>query len=238
MLPGSMVAIARSASGPQQSSTKRTDRAARRWIGMTSWAVDMSGRDSPFGRPKCDSSRTIAPRSLNSSTVGSMARSRVSSVTDAPSIGTLRSTRTRTFLPVRSSGRSSRVLKLAKLPHRMRGIDHAVREAPFVVVPAQDSDQLAFEHCGFEAVDGRACRRVDDVDRDERLFAVDEDALQPLALARALENLVDLLAAGVAAGNEGQVDDASVRNGHADRRSVELSLELRQNLPDGAGGAG
>ena len=71
----------------------------------------MSGLVSPFGRPKWDSRRTIAPRSESSSTVGSIARSRVSSVTFAPSIGTLRSTRTSTFLPARSSGRSSRVLK-------------------------------------------------------------------------------------------------------------------------------
>src|SRR5206468_9518430 len=52
---------------------------------------------------------------LSSRTVGSMARSRVSSVTLAPSIGTLRSTRTSTRLPVSSSGRSSRVLKLFML---------------------------------------------------------------------------------------------------------------------------
>ncbi len=36
------------------------------------------------------------------------------------------------------------------------GVDHAVREAPFVVVPADDADQLAFDHGRFEAVDGRA----------------------------------------------------------------------------------
>src|SRR6185503_7495299 len=120
----------------------------------------MSGRLSPLGRPKWESSNTIAPRSLSSSTVGSMARSLVSSVTDAPSIGTLRSTRTRTRLPVRSFGRSSSILNLAKLSHRSGGVDHPVREAPFVVVPAEDAHQLAFEHRRFEAVDGRAGRRV------------------------------------------------------------------------------
>ena len=45
-------------------------------------------------------------------------------------------------------------------------------------------DQLAFEHRGFEAVDGRALRRVDDVDRDERLVGVDENALQPRAFPK------------------------------------------------------
>src|SRR6185503_1809298 len=114
----------------------------------------------PLGRPKWESSNTIAPRSLNSSTVGSIARSRVSSVTDAPSIGTLRSTRTRTVLPVSSSGRSSRVLNLAKLPHRPGRIDHPVREAPFVVVPADHAHQRAVEHRRLQAVHGGARRRV------------------------------------------------------------------------------
>src|SRR6478672_5287411 len=127
----------------------------------------MSGRISPFGRPKCESNRTIAPRSLSSSTVGRIARRRVSSATDAPDIGTLRSTRTRTFLPFRSSGRSSRVLNranLAELRHRRGSVDHAVREAPFIVVPADDADELAFDDCGFEAVDRRTGGRVLKVD--------------------------------------------------------------------------
>ena len=44
------------------------DRPARQPVQRrTSCAVDMSGRASPLGRPKCDSSSTIAPRSLSSS---------------------------------------------------------------------------------------------------------------------------------------------------------------------------
>src|SRR3569623_1646827 len=175
----------------------------------------MSGRVSPLGRPKCASSSTIAPRSLSSRTVGSIARSRVSSVTLALSIGTLRSTRTSTFLPVSSSGRSSRVLNALTLPelaHRMGGVDHAVREAPLVVVPADDADQLAVEHGGLEAVDCRAGRRMDDVGRDKRVLAVDEHAAQAVALTRRLQDLVHFLTAGVAARCEGQVDKTSVRN--------------------------
>src|SRR6476661_7010802 len=183
MLPGSMVDTARFASGPWQSSMKRTERPVRRWIGSTSCAVDMSGRVSPFGRPKCDKSRTTAPRSLSSRTVGSIARSLVSSVTFAPSIGTLRSTRTSTFEPVNSSGRSSRVLKRltsAEVRHRAGRIDHAVREAPFIVVPANDPDELAVEHCGLEAVDGRTGRGMHEIDRNQRLIGIIEDALEAL----------------------------------------------------------
>src|SRR6476661_8125831 len=240
ILPGSMVVMARAASGPWQSSMKRTERPARRWIGRTSCAVDMSGRTSPFGRPKCESSRTIAPRSLSSRTVGSIARSRVSSVTLAPSIGTLRSTRTSTLLPVRSSGRSSSVLKRltsAKLAHSRGRVDHAVGEAPFIVVPADDANQFAFEHRRLEAVDGRARRRVHEVDRDHRLIGVIEDALEARCFRRCLEDLVDLVARGVALRREGQVDEADVGYRYTDRRAVELALQLRQHFADGAGGA-
>ena len=200
ILPGSMVAIARWASGPTQSSMNRTERPDKRWIGNTSCAVDMSGLLSLFGRPKCDRSSTIAWRSLSSSTVGSMARRRVSSVTLAPSIGTLRSTRTSIFLPVRSSGRSSRVLKRAVTYNRVRaiaarGVDHSVREAPFIVVPADDADQLAFEDGRFETIDRRARRSVHEVDRDHRLVGIVEDVLEALCLRSRLEDLVDLVAA-------------------------------------------
>ena len=64
--------------------------------------------------------------------------------------------------PVRSttspSTRSASEALTAKLGHRRGGVDHAVREAPFIVVPADDADQLALDHRGFEAVDGRAVR--------------------------------------------------------------------------------
>ena len=115
------------------------------------------------------------PRSLSSAIVGTAARSLVSSLIAPSCIGTLKSTRTSTRLPVRSAGRSSRVLKLghsAQLGHRRGGVDHAVRKAPFIVVPADHADQLAFEHRGLEAVDGRARRIVVEVDRDQGLVGV------------------------------------------------------------------
>ena len=159
--PGIIVVTARSACGPWQSSMKRTGRPVSSANGRTSRDRLMSGRFCPLGRPKCDSSSTIAPRSLSSAIVGTAARSLVSSLIAPSCIGTLKSTRTSTRLPVRSAGRSSRVLKpghSAQLGHRRRGVDHAVRKAPFIVVPADHADQLAFEHRGLEAVDGRARR--------------------------------------------------------------------------------
>src|SRR5207342_127040 len=216
--PGSMIEMARAASGPWQSSTNRTDRPVSPASGRTSWAVDISGRELPLGRPKCDNNRTIAPLSLSSSTVGSIARSRVSSATDAPFIGTLRSTRTSTFLPVRSSGKSSSVLKAAigsdQLGDRAGGVDHAVGEAPFIVVPADHADQLALDHRRFQAVDGRAGRCSVIVDRNQRLIAIVEDAGQRTALGGRPERGVDLFLAGIAPRREGQVDQADVGGRH------------------------
>jgi hypothetical protein len=68
-------------------------------IGRVTSDSDMSGRLSPLGRPKWASSSTIAPLSASSVTVGSVARSRVSSLTAPSCIGTLRSTRTSARLP-------------------------------------------------------------------------------------------------------------------------------------------
>jgi hypothetical protein len=93
--------------GPWQSSMKRTGgrvsvqrqhQLRSRHVGRSRpWAAEM--------RQQQDDRAAVA----SSSTVGSIARSRVSSVTPAPSIGTLRSTRT-SALAGQVSGRSSRVL--------------------------------------------------------------------------------------------------------------------------------
>jgi hypothetical protein len=59
----------------------------------------------------------------------------------------------------------------------------------------------------------------------------------PLSLA-ALSAPLTSSRRGVALGREGQVDQADVGGRHAHRRAVELALELRKHLADGAGGAG
>src|SRR3546814_9145604 len=163
---------------------------------------DWVGFFAPFGRPKWASSSTIAPWSDSSRIVGIAARIRVSAATAPSDIGTLRSTRTRTRLPVTSPmssrvrkpvmsnsvrpepvegpffssrktglppdlvrGQPKRGFRLQQPRDHAGGIDHAVRETPFIVVPAHDANQLAFEHRGFEAVDGRAGRAVVVIDQ-------------------------------------------------------------------------
>src|SRR6476646_8195543 len=131
----------------------------------------MSGRRSPLGRPKWERSRTIAPLSASSVTVGRVARSLVSSLTAPSCIGTLRSTRTKARFPLTSPRLSSvrnDAMTSDQPRHRRRGVDHPVREAPFIVVPGEDADQFALQHRGFEAVDGRAYRIVVIADRNQR----------------------------------------------------------------------
>ena len=57
----------------------------------------------PFGRPKCASRMTLPPLSAISVMVGATRSMRVASVTLPFSIGTLRSTRSRTRLPFTSA---------------------------------------------------------------------------------------------------------------------------------------
>ena len=202
-MPGSIVVTARSASGPWQSSMKRTERPVSSASGLTSSAVDMSGRFCPLGRPKCDSSSTIAPlvaqfgdrrhRGAQPRVVADRAVLHRHVEIDAHQhalAGQVGGQVVEGLEP----GHAQPSLAIAA-----GGVDHAVREAPFIVVPADHADQLALEHRGFEAVDGRACRIVVEVDRDQRLVGVVEDALQRPAFARRLEQRVDLFDAGVAA---------------------------------------
>ena len=278
---------------PATSGTNITSHPSTVCTAPTTIDSDCSELRAPLGRPKWASSRTLAPLSASSRTVGTAARTRVSSVTAPSCIGRLRSTRTSATLPVRSprsSPRSSSVRNLVtcisrsplpqaggvgggreaaslagpqgpprcdcrlaprksrappacgrggykQLAHRAGRIDHAVREAPLVVVPAEHAHQLAFEHRGLEAVDGRAVGIVVEIDRDQRLVGVAENALER-ALRRRLEQRVDFFHRGVALGRESQVDHRDVGCRHADRRAVELALELGQDFADRAGGAG
>src|SRR5208282_975766 len=105
-------------------------------------------------------------------------------------IGTLRSTRKSTRLPLTSA--SSRVRKAfmnalttrtdaraksGELAHRHRGGDHAIGEAPFVVVPRHHPHQGAVDHLGLVHVKDGRMRIVVEVGGDIGRVGVAEDAL-------------------------------------------------------------
>src|SRR5690348_8506817 len=100
---------------------------------------------------------TLAPALRANCTVGSEARMRASLVTLPSATGTFRSSRISTRLPFRSRSvilsmftpailaelYCSPVKRLLGVPEGDRGIEHAVAEAPLVVVPAEHLHQPA-----------------------------------------------------------------------------------------------
>src|SRR6185436_14807370 len=113
---------------------------------------------------------------------------RVSSSMTPFASGTLKSTRTKTRLPLRS--RSVIESFIARLKPRVpaplealrhelaQQIDAAVRVAPLVVVPREDLDEVAIHHLRVRHVDDGGVRIAFEVDRDELLGRARQDVLQ------------------------------------------------------------
>ena len=140
---------------------------------------DMDGTTFPFGRSKWDSTITFAPLSDSSRMVGACRSMREASVTWPFFIGTLRSARTSTRLPFTSRSSSVRNLWHSdQLPHRDGGIRHAVGEAPFVVIPAHDGDEIAVHHLGLIERKTRRMRVVIEIMADELCMHDRQNVLQ------------------------------------------------------------
>src|SRR5215212_8105927 len=112
---------------------------------------------------------------------GSAARIRVSSVIPPSCIGTLKSTRISTRLPARSTSdmRLKRIAaaELLRVHERNRHVQHAIAEAPLVVVPRRNLDQRAFADLRQRRIKNGAGRIVVEVGGNEQLAAVLQDAL-------------------------------------------------------------
>src|SRR5205823_10819760 len=148
--------------------------------------------------------------------VGSAAWTRASSFTLPVflSSGTLKSTRTNSrFCPMSSCSMDRIIPALASAlaADEQGDVDHAVGEAPLVVVPAEDLHELA-------VVGDGGLRRVEDagggiavvVDGDGRLGVVLGDALE-LSLGGGLEGGIDLLHGGLARKLRREIDERDVR---------------------------
>src|SRR5436190_15118709 len=72
--------------------------------------------------------------------------------------------------------------------HRHGGVEHAVAEAPFVVVPAQHLDEVAVGHARLRRIEYRAVAVVIEVARHQRLGRVAKDAFPRAALRRLLDD--------------------------------------------------
>src|SRR5580692_1038335 len=108
----------------------------------------MDGTTLPLGRSKCDSTITRAPFSASSRMVGAVRSMRSMSLARPSFMGTFKSARTSTRFPFTSKSSSVRKLSIAsdQLAHRDGGVGHAVGEAPFIVVPAQNAHEIAVHH--------------------------------------------------------------------------------------------
>ena len=147
---------------------------------------------------------TRAPWASSARIVGRAARMRESSVTLPSSSGTLKSTRTKTRLPVASTSRMvslSMVMPLAgDADGEPRGdeadqVGDAAAVAPLVVVPGDDLDHRAAEDHRRVGVDDRGARVAPEVGRDERLVGDAEDALHRAGRGVA-EGVVELVDGG------------------------------------------
>src|SRR3990172_12255188 len=114
--------------------------------------------------------------------VGRLARMRESSTTWPSSSGTLKSTRTKTFLPAGSKSRTVSLSMIVRRPWLQAGSDErdevgdAAAVAPFVVVPGDDLHEVPAQRHGRGAVDDRRAAVATEVGRDERVVAHAEDA--------------------------------------------------------------
>src|SRR6266511_4146907 len=225
---------------PTQSSARMTSLRSSSESRAAAGSSDSFWRSSgfPFGRPRCEA-RITRPRALIAYwIVGSAARMRASSVTrPCSSSGTLKSTRMKTRLPARSSASMVFITMASLLREVLRDVDHAVREAPLVVVPGEDLRERPVDDEGARRVEDRGRRVAVVVDRDGRLLGVPVHALQR-ALGGLLKRRVDLLDRRRLLELDREVDERDVRRRDAHGRAVELPLERRDHLGDRLGGAG
>src|SRR5690242_6535781 len=61
-------------------------------------------------------------------------------------------------------------LPLPQFANERGGLDHAVREAPFIVVPAQHADEALIDHFGLGEVEARAVWIVEEVARHDLIL--------------------------------------------------------------------
>src|SRR5207247_7131120 len=106
---------------------------------------------------------------------------RVASVMRPAARGTFRSARMKTRFAASSSSSINRTRRplLAEAPaHQERDVAHPAREAPLVVVPGEDLAERVVQDPREPGVEDRGVGRAVEVRGDERLLAVEEDALE------------------------------------------------------------
>src|SRR5712671_300713 len=202
---------------------------------LRTWPTGRRRRPSwtfPSGRPRWLARMTFAPWARRALIVGIAARIRESSVTLPSASGTLKSTRTKTRLPVASK---SRMVSLSTgsgvagdgQPRRDEAdeVGDAAAVAPLVVVPADDLDHRPVQDHRRGRVDDRRPGVAAEVRRDEGFVADPEDALER-SLGGRPEGGVQLVDGGRSGDIGREVDDADRRRRDPQAEAVELALEI------------
>ena len=127
---------------------------------------------------------------------------------------------------------------LQEFRHHERGVAHAGREAPFIVIPGQDRDEIAVHDLGLVEVEDRRAVVMDEIARDVGLVGEAEHALHRAVTCSGDDRGIDRFRCRLLFRDEFQVDDRDVRRRDADRDAVELAFEFRQDKADSLGGAG
>src|SRR3954466_11104749 len=130
------------AASPTESSANSTGRPSSSDNLAATGRSEYSGFGLPFGRPRCDATITVAPRPGACRSVGSEARTRVSSPIVPFLIGTLKSTRRNTRFPARSRSLMLRNPLQPLLDQVAQQIHAPVRITPLVVVPREDLHEV------------------------------------------------------------------------------------------------
>ena len=115
-------------------------------------------------------------------------------------------------------------------------VEHLVRIADLVIVPADDLDEGVRQRDAGLGVEDGGAGVAEKVGRDDRLVGVAEDALE-LALARLAHRLADLIVGGGPFKVDRQVDHGNVQRGHAHRHPRELAAQGGDDLAHGLGSA-
>src|SRR5260221_4570904 len=176
---------------------------------LRTWPTGRRRRPSwtfPSGRPRWLARMTFAPWARRALIVGIAARMRESSVTLPSSSGTLKSTRTKTRLPVTSASRTvslsmprsgDRAGRMAETTRQLgrdevEEIGAAAAVGPLAVVPGDDLHHRAAKDHGGLGVDDRGARIAPEVGRHQGLVGDAEDALHRAGRSRS-ERLVELV---------------------------------------------
>src|SRR5207248_5169992 len=264
--PSRNALLCASAPGPMQSKAKAAGLPRSSSSFLAAGFSEYFASGPPLGRPRWEARIRRPPFAMARRSVGSVSRMRVSSVTTASFSGTLKSTRMKTRLPLRSRSlmvsldmksvfsnwfwvcRKEELRSLSNLLRcrsklgcqKLNQVAATAGVAPLVVEPSQNLDAAIADHFGVLGVDNGRVGIAFEVGGDQFFLGVAENALHG-AICGSFQSRVDRILGRGLVDEDGQVHHAHVGRGHTHGVAVELAFQLRDNEMQcfrGTGGTG